>query len=112
VAVNINEVVTKTRERPSLRAALATFIVVQAASWWWGYASVLESNPRVWNSWHAANAALAVAGVATATWAVVASRPRRWLALLLVLPVLVVGEAYLLRWEWAFFIWSTRGFAP
>jgi hypothetical protein len=53
---------------------------------------------------------LGVAGVGTAAWSVVASR-RRGLALLCCGAALVVGEAYLLRWEWALYIWRTRGFA-
>jgi hypothetical protein len=99
-------------DRRNLAAALATFILVQGASCWWGFASEGRYDPREWNPWHATNAALAVCGVATAIWVVLAVRRRRWLVLLAVLPVLVQCEWFLLRWEWTYLIWSRNGFAP
>lgn len=94
------------------KASAATFVAVQATCWTWGYfTSPPGRDPLLWNLWHAANAVLAAAGLGTAAWSIAASHRRR-LVLLLVVPLLVMGEAYLLRWEWVLYIWRTRGFAP
>jgi hypothetical protein len=90
------------------KASAATFLAVQAACCAWGRFSSPGDDVALW---HSVNAVLAVAGVGTAAWSALAS-PRRGLALLVVVPLLVVCGAYLLRWEWALFIWRTRGFAP
>ncbi|HET9553915.1 MAG TPA: hypothetical protein VFP50_13175 [Anaeromyxobacteraceae bacterium] len=95
-------------ERLGAKASVAAFIAVQAACWAWGrFGSPAEDV----SLWHTANVVLAGAGVGSAVWAVVASR-RRWLVVLVVVPLLLLGEAYLLRWEWWMYMWRMRGFAP
>jgi hypothetical protein len=95
-------------EHLGANASAAAFVVALAACWVWVRFSAPGDDPL---PWHSVNALLAGAGAGTAAWAVVASR-RRWLALLVVVPLLLLSEAYLLRWEWALYIWRTRGFAP
>lgn len=99
-------------KRKHLLASGAAFVAVQAASWAWAVmSSPGGGDPRQLNLWHATNAVLVLAGVGTAAWLIAANR-LRWLAACCVLLVLVVGDAYLLRWEWTLYVWMTRGFAP